>query len=164
MSLYNITVLGLDDGTFYPLHISAIVCMTCSFFASIIVTVTSFKTHNKNFYAWSRSERFVVYLALCEMSFNFIHMFDHVTMLMEKDHVHPLELCQFYAFLMVLLMTTKNLILVIIAINAFLLIRFQNQMEFGVKDWGLYVFVLGGPAVICTIALSLKQFGPAGAL
>ncbi|XP_062600697.1 uncharacterized protein LOC134262335 [Saccostrea cucullata] len=163
MSLYNVTLLGLDDGTFYPLHVSAIVCMSCSLLASIVVTALSFKTHKKGFYLWPRSERFVVYLALCEASFNFIHMFDHVTMITERDHVHPLELCQFYAFLMVLLVTTKNLVLVIIAINGFLLIRFQRQMEFGTRDWRLFAVTLGIPSFYCSVALSFQQLGPAGA-
>lgn len=163
MSMYNVTLLGWDDGTFFPLHITAIVCISCSFIASIVVTVLSFKTHKKRFYTWSRSERFVIYLAICEMSFNFVHMFDHVTMVIEKDHVHPLELCQFYAFLMVLLVTTKNLILVVVALNAFLLIRFQCQMDFGIRDWRLCVYVMAFPIIVCTVAVSLQLFGPAGA-
>lgn len=164
MSMYNVTLLGWDDGTFFPLHITAIVCISCSFIASIVVTVLSFKTHKKRFYTWPRSERFVVYLAICEMSFSFVHMFDHVTMVIEKDHVHPLELCQFYAFLMVFLLSIKNFILIVIALNAFLLIRFRRQMDFGIRDWRLCVYVMAFPIIVCTISVSLQYFGPAGAL
>ena len=163
-SMYNVTLLGWDDGTFYPLHITAIVCMSCSFLASVVVTMASFKTPKKGFYSWSRSERFVVYLAVSEMGFNFVHMFDHVTMVIEEDHVRPLELCQFYAFLIVLLVTIKNWILVTISLNAFLLMRFHHQMEFGARDWRLFAVVVGFPLLICTAALSSQQLGPAGAL
>lgn len=164
MSMYNVTLVGWDDGTFFPLHITAIVCISCGFIASIVVTVMSFKSHKKRFYTWSRSERFVVYLAICEMSFNFIHMFDHVTMVIEKDHVHPLELCQLYAFFIVLLLSIKNFILIVIALNAFLLMRFKCQMDFGSKDWRLFVYVMAFPIIVCTVAASLQTYGPAGAL
>nr|XP_022335895.1 uncharacterized protein LOC111132386 [Crassostrea virginica] len=143
-SMYNTTLLGWNDGTFYPLHIIAIVCMLCSFIASVVVIMTSFKTHKNRFFSWSISDRFVIYLAVCEMGFNFVHMFDHVTMVITKDHVRPLELCQFYAFVIVLLVSTKNLILVTIALNAFLLMRFRHQMEFGSRDWRMFAGASGG--------------------
>ena len=163
-SMYNTTLLGWNDGTFYPLHIIAIVCMLCSFIASVVVIMTSFKTHKNRFFSWSLSGRFVIYLAVCEMGFNFVHMFDHVTMVITKDHVRPLELCQFYAFVIVLLVSTKNLILVTIALNAFLLMRFRHQMEFGSRDWRMFAGVLVLPLVNCIVALSSQQLGPTGAL
>ena len=163
-SMYNTTLLGWEDGTFYPLHIIAIVCILCSLIASVVVIITSFKTHKKRFFSWSLSDRFVVYLAVCEMGFNFVHMFDHVTMVITTDHVRPLELCQFYAFLMVVLVFTKNLLLVTIALNAFLLMCFRHQMEFGSRDWRLIAGVLVLPLANGILALSSEQLGPAGAL
>ena len=165
MSGYDSEVIGLNDGFFYPIHVTGIVTLVTSLICAITVIVLSFKVHRtKSFYLWPKSERFIVYLSFCEAMFNFIHIFDHVQMAVTRTHVFPPALCRLYAFLMVEFLAAKNYLLVFIAVNAFILIRFHVHLNLGRKDWRLMAAIFGLPLISNAICLSYGLLGPTGAL
>lgn len=64
---YDLPVYGLENGQFYSIHIPAITCIILSFISVVAILVASFRLQSiKTFFSWTKSERFVVYLALCD--------------------------------------------------------------------------------------------------
>lgn len=162
---YAIPVYGLSNGTFYYIHIPAMICIASSFICAVIAIVLSFKRQNYHrfFTHWTKSERFIVYLALCDGLFNVSHFTDHMHIAVAKNHVYPLELCEFYGFTLALFITAQNLMVNIVAINAFMLIFFNKNLDFGCRDWRLLAWTFGAPFVGATIAGIAGQLGPNGA-
>jgi len=163
---YDLPVYGLDNGTFYAIHIPAITCIVTSFTCAIIAIVLSFRKrpYHTFFSKWSKSERFVVYLAICDGLFNVAHFTDHLHIVIVKDHVYPKELCEFYGFTLAEFITSQNLMVNIVAINAFMLIYFNKHLNFGRWDWRLIAWTFGAPFVGATIAGILGQLGTNGSL
>ncbi|XP_033733594.1 uncharacterized protein LOC117322764 [Pecten maximus] len=161
---YDLDVYGLDNGQFYLIHIPAMTCIALSFISAVLVLTFSFKSQNiKTFFSWTKSERFVVYLALCDGLFNICHTLDHGHIVLTRNHVYPLALCQFYAFMLAEFITAQNLLVNIAAINAFVLIFFRKHISFGKYDWKLLLWTFGIPCICATAAGIAGQLGPNGA-
>ena len=162
---YDLPVYGLDNGTFYAIHIPAITCIVTSFTCAIIAIVLSFrKRPYRTFFGWSKSERFVVYLAICDGLFNLAHFTDHLHIVIVRGHVYPKALCEFYGFTLAEFVTSQNLMVNIIAINAFMLIYFGRKLQFGHWDHRLIIWIFGAPFVGATLAGIFGKLGPNGSL
>lgn len=161
---YDLPVYGLDNGSFYYIHIPALVCIFCSFFCVITVMTLSFrrKSYKAFFTSWTKSERFIVYLALCDGGYNMFHSVDHLHYLISKDHVRPKQLCQFYGFTLAECIMSQNLMVNIVAINAFMLMYYEKNLDFGKRDWKLLAWTFGVPFIGATIAGIFGQLGPNG--
>lgn len=160
---HDLPVYGLANGSFYYIHIPALFCIFSSLCCAIIVLTLSFRhRHYKTFFTWTKSERFVVYLAICDGFFNLFHSVDHLHYVIAKDHVRPKELCEFYGFTLAEFITAQNLIVNIVAINAFMLMYFHRNIDFGKRDWRLLAWTFGVPFVGATTAAVTGQFGPGG--
>jgi hypothetical protein len=159
------TVSGLENGQFLVIHIPALTCIFLSFISAITVIAISFKKKSyKTFFSWSKSERFVVYMALCDCLFNMAHTIDHLHIVITKDHPHPREICIYYGFMLAVFITAQTLMVNIVAINAFMLIFFHRQINFGKYEWRLLTYIFGVPAVGGIIGIALGQMGPNGSL
>ncbi|OWF36020.1 hypothetical protein KP79_PYT26058 [Mizuhopecten yessoensis] len=164
LSGYDLDVYGLDNGQFYLIHIPAMTCIALSLVSAILVLTFSFKSQNiKTFFSWTKSERFVVYLALCDGLFNICHTLDHGHIVLTRNHVYPPALCQFYAFMLAEFITAQTLLVNIAAINAFVLIFFRKHIYFGKYDWKLLLWTFGLPGICSTVAGVAGQLGPNGA-
>jgi len=162
---YDLPVYGLKQGQFLAIHIPALVCIIFSLIAVIYVLVFTFKRKNfRTFFSWSKSERFVIYLAICDGSFNIWHLVDHLHILITKDHIHPSHLCTFYGFMLAEFILAQVLMVNIVSINAFVLIFFRKNIGFGKWDCRLLLWTFGFPFVAGIIALSLGAMGPNGTL
>ncbi|XP_052796549.1 uncharacterized protein LOC128228987 [Mya arenaria] len=162
---YDLPVYGTQNDTFYGIHIPALICIVTSFTCAIIAIVLSFrsKSHRTFFTGWLKSERFIVYLAVCDGLFNTAHFTDHLHIVIVRDHVYPRQLCEFYGFTLVEFITAQNLLVNVIAVNAFMLMYFDKNIYFGRYDWRLLTWTFGTPFVGATIAEALGQLGPNGA-
>ena len=87
---------------------------------------------------------------------------DHAHILATKNHVYPLSLCEFYGFMLAEFITAQNLMVNIVAINAFVLIYFEKHLNFGRQDWRLLTYTFGAPFVGASIAAIAGQLGPNG--
>jgi hypothetical protein len=160
---YDLPVYGLSNGSFYYIHIPALVCILCSFSCVIITLTFAFKHGNfRKFFTWSKSNRFVVYMAICDGGFNIIHSMDHIHYVVTKEHVRPKELCDLYGFLLVEFISSQILMSNVVAINALMIMVFKKQLIFGKCDWKLLTWTFGIPFVCASVAGAFKQFGPAG--
>ena len=160
---YDLPIEGLGNGQFYSLHISALSCIFVSLSCAVAVVITSFRLQSvRTFFSWAKSERFVVYLALCDGLFNVAHSLDHAHILISKTHVYPKQLCEFYGFVLVEFITAQTLMVNLVAINAFMLMYFSINIDFGKNDWKILLYAFGLPFVIATIAGSLGTLGPNG--
>ncbi|KAH3830645.1 hypothetical protein DPMN_103890 [Dreissena polymorpha] len=163
---YDIPLYGISDGTFYGIHIPAIICIVTSFTCAALTIVLSFrsKTYRTFFSRWSKNDRIVVYSAICDGLFNIAHFTDHMHIVIARSHVYPTGLCTFYAFTLAEFITAQILMMNIVAINAFVLVRWDKNINFGSRDWHLLLWTFGAPFVGATIAGGLGQFGPNGSL
>ena len=59
---------------------------------------------------------------------------DHLHIVIKKDHIYPKELCEFYGFMLAEFITAQNLMVNIVCINAFVLIYFRRNIDFGKGD------------------------------
>ena len=141
---YDIPVFGLDNGKFAYLHITALSCISISFTFTMFVFIVSFKSSRNKFFSKTKSERFVVYMAICDGLFNMAHSCDHLHIFITKDHVRPRGLCVFYAFI----------------IGGFI----WRDLSFGKYDWRLLVYTFGIPFIVYLVAAFLGKLGPTGAL
>ena len=161
---FDLPVVGLSNGLFHYVHVPALICMFTSFVCVMAILVTSFRFQSyRTFFSWNKSDRFVVYLAICDGMFNFSHSFDHAQMLITKHHVMPVQLCEFYAFMLIEFVTAQNLIVNVIALNVFLLMYFGININFGTYDWKLLLYAFGVPFVGGTITAALGLLGSNGA-
>lgn len=163
---YDLPVYGLDNGSFYYIHIPALFCISSSFICAVIAITLSFtrQSYRTFFTRWSKSERFIVYLAVCDGLFNVSHFADHMHIVIVKNHVYPKELCEFYGFNIALFITAQNLMVNIVALNAFMLMYFDKNLNFGRRDWILLLWTFGVPFIGATIVGILGQLGPNGTL
>jgi len=161
---YDLPVYGIANGSFYLIHIPAIICIVLSFICAVIAITISFRNKDyRSFYTkWSKGERLIVYLSACDGLFNFCHLFDHLHMAITRDHVMPQELCVFYAFNNTLFIVAQVLVVNVVAINAFLLMFFNKNIYFGTRDWRLLLWAFGLPLVGCSLSAGFSQFGPMG--
>lgn len=162
---YDLPVYGLDNGQFYYIHIPAMACIALSFFSAVAILIASFRMQSyRTFFSWTKSERFVVYLAICDGLFNIAHTVDHAHIAITRNHVYPRELCEFYGFMLAEFITAQNLMVNVVATNAFVLIFFRKSFEFGKYDWKLLLWTFGTPFLGATIAAIAGQLGPNGTL
>ncbi|XP_069118065.1 uncharacterized protein [Argopecten irradians] len=165
LSGYDLKVYGLDNGQFLSIHIPALSCIVISLICAVAVIVDAFRLQGvRSFFSWTKSERFVVYLAVCDGLFNIAHSMDHLHIVITRDHVHPVQLCEFYGFMLAEFITAQNLMVNVVAINAFVLIYYRKStVRFGRYDWRLLTWTFGVPFVGATIAGIADQLGPNGA-
>lgn len=162
---YDLPVYGLEEDNLLSIHAPALTCIFASLICAIIVLVTSFVHSSfRSFFTWTKPERFVVYLALCDALFNICHSFDHLHVVITQNHVYPLELCEFYAFMLAVFMTAQHLLVNVICINAFLLVVCRKDIDFGTGDWKLVGWVFGAPLVASVVATCAGVMGPNGVL
>ena len=173
---YDLPVLGLDNGTFYTIHVPALVCISLSLISVALTFIMSCKrTHAKKdtmansqnkiaFYKWSKGERFVVYLCICDGLFSIFHFVDHTYILATKYNVYPKALCRFYGFMLVEFIGAQIFMVNLIAINAFLLIFFRRNLDFGVYDYKLLIWTFGMPLVAGAVCVGTEALGPNGYL
>ncbi|XP_057309263.1 uncharacterized protein LOC130647428 [Hydractinia symbiolongicarpus] len=160
---YDLAIYGLDNGQFYAIHIPALTCIYLSLITAILVIYFSFKHQRiSTFFTWTKSERFVVYLAICDALFNICHSMDHLHIVIKKDHVYPKALCEFYGIMLAEFITAQNLMVNVVSINAFVLIYFGKKLEFGKYDWKLSLWVFGTPFLGSMVALTTGSMGPYG--
>ncbi|XP_062595460.1 uncharacterized protein LOC134256815 [Saccostrea cucullata] len=162
---YDVPVVGLGTASFYVIHSLALTCILTSLFSAISIIVASFCTRSARtfFKSWSKCERFVVYLAFCDGFFNLAHFMDHFHMAIVKDHVHPIELCEFYGFIVFMFISSQMFLVSLIAINAFALMKFGKNINFGKYDWKLLLLTYGFPFVECLAVTIAGEMGPTGA-
>ena len=162
---YDLPIYGLDNGLFYVLHIPAIALIVASFICTLVAIVVSFKRHSgRSFFSWTKSDRFVVYLAVCDGLFNLAHGSDHATVTITKNHVYPEQLCQFYAFITCIFMSAQNILVAIIAVNIFAMMYFHRKTTFGRFDWILLSVTFGLPLPAAIAVWCIGKFGPNGIL
>ncbi|XP_021341382.1 uncharacterized protein LOC110442214 [Mizuhopecten yessoensis] len=161
---YDLPVFGLDNGSFYALHILAITCIFLSLCSALFIIIASVKQHGlRTFFTWSKSERVVVYLAMCDACFNICHSLDHLHIILTQDHVKPASLCKFYSVNIVEFVFAQTLMVNAVAINVFVLIYFGKNIDFGKRDWRLLLWTFGTPFLIAMVLLLTGQLGPSGA-
>ncbi|XP_052278804.1 uncharacterized protein LOC127877179 [Dreissena polymorpha] len=161
---YDLALYGISDGTFYGIHIPAIICIATSFTCAVLAIVFSFRSKSyKTFFSrWSNKDRIVVYSAICDGLFNIAHITDHMQILIARSHVYPRGFCEFYAFILAEFITAQILMVNIVAITAFVLVRWDKHINFGTKDCRILLWTFGAPFVGATIAGGLGKFGPTG--
>ena len=162
---YDLPVYGLEQHQFLAIHIPALTCIILSLISALCVLVFSFKRKSyKTFFSWTKSERFVVYLAVCDGLFNISHSMDHLHILITRNHPYPSRLCEFYGFMLAEFITAQNLMVNVVSINAFVLIYYRKNLEFGIYDYRLLLWTFGFPFVAAMVALGLGTMGPNGTL
>ncbi|XP_048735729.1 uncharacterized protein LOC125651190 [Ostrea edulis] len=159
---YDLDVYGLDTGWFLFIHIPALCCIFLSLISASAVIIASFRNQTRSFFTWMRSERFVVYLSSCDALFNVTHSMDHLQMAITKEHVYPVQLCEFYSFFIGEFVSAQLLMTNVAAINAFGLIYLQKQFKLGRYDWKLLLYTFGVPFVMSMCAVNLGYYGPSG--
>ena len=161
---YDIPLYGIENGSFYFIHIPAIVCIVASFTSAVVSIVWSRRRNRLRsfFKSWTKSERFIVYMAVCDGLFNVTHFMDHMHILIAKDMVRPKELCQWYGFNIAVFITSQHLMVNLFAVNAFMLIYFDRNLNFGKCDWKLLAWIFGVPFVGALVAGVLDELGPNG--
>ncbi|XP_060560446.1 uncharacterized protein LOC132720335 [Ruditapes philippinarum] len=160
---YDLPVYGLSNGSFYRIHIPALTCISLSLCCVIIVMVLSYSHKNfRKFFSWAKRARFIIYFAICDGGFNIFHGLDHLHYLTTKDHIRPKILCEFYGFLLTEFITAQNLLVNVVAINAFIMMFFNKNLNFGRYDWKLLAWTFGLPFVAAIAAAFTGQLGPNG--
>ena len=161
---YDLPVYGIIEGTFTQMHVLAITSISISLVCVTLVMVLSFKENNKRpFYKWPKSERFVIYMVICDGMFNISHITEHILVLVSHDHVRPQALCKFYSTMSIIFVVGQTLLVNLVAVNCFVMIYFSKHMEFGKRDWRLVAWIFVLPFVITMALLAADQLGPTGA-
>ena len=161
---YDHPLLGLADGSFYHIHITALVCMTTSFICAVVSVVLAFRYwgHRRFFLKWSKGQRFVVYMAICDGLQNITHFFDHLQITLSRSMVQPRELCLFYAVFLITFSAAQMVMVNVMAVNAFMLLFYDRNLNYGKHDWKLLLWVFGGPFLCALVAAFADQLGPNG--
>ena len=153
---YDLPVKGLDNGFFYPIHISALIAISASFFCAVAVLIISFRKPSP-FFNRPKNERFVVYLAVCDGMFNVFHSMDHLQYLITLSHPRPAAVCAFYSYMMFTFVMSQMICVNVIAINAFFLMYFGKNLNFGKWDYRLLICMFGVPLSILTVSAILGK-------
>ena len=164
---YDLPLLGLGSGFFDQLHITVLSCIALSSTSAIAVLYMSFKRgqhNNVGFFQWREINRFVVYMAICDLSFNIMHSMDHLHVFITREHAKPKELCQLYAFMLIEFIGGQVLMVNLVAVNMFLLIYFNKKIGLGRCDWKLLSWMFGYPFVVNIVALCTDTLGPNSSL
>ena len=160
---YDLPVHGLDNGLFYFLHVPAVVCITISFLCATTTLILSIRRHHGlPFFQWTKCDRFIVYLAICDGCFNLPHGADHLHVVISRNHVYPETLCHFYGFMTAVFATSQNILVGIIAFNIFAMMYFQKKLNFGSYDCILLLVTYGFPAAGGIVAWCFEVLGPNG--
>lgn len=159
-----VLVVGLGTPNFYRIHYLAIVCLLCSLFSVIAVLVVSIRSKRIcSFHqSWSKCERFAVYMAICDGFYSVVHLMDHTQVVITKSHVHPIELCEAYGFIIFMFVSAQMVLTSLIAINAFVLMKFGKNVDLGLYDWKLLVVTYGLPFLECLVITLTGEMGPTG--
>ena len=163
-SSYDLPLYGINNGQFYYIHIPASYLYIPQFIFSYIRFNCFFQSTKYHNILWTKSERFFVYLAICDALFNVCHSMDHLHIVISKNHVYPKGLCAFYGFMLAEFITAQNLMANIVSINAFVLIYFRKNIDFWKWDWKLLLWTFGLPFMGAIIAGSADTLGPNGTL
>ena len=161
---YDLPLHNIDNGLlFYALHVPAVVCISISFICVIITLVLCLRRHQgRPFFQWTKCDRLIVYLAICDGCFNLPHGADHLHVTISRNHPYPEALCHFYAFTTAVFATSQNILVGIIAVNIFAMMYFQKKIGFGRYDWILLLVTYGLPAAGGVAAWGLGVLGPNG--
>ena len=160
---YDLPLFGIEEGYFYQLHIPTIACISISFICASISFIISFRRHrSRSFFSWTKCDRFIVYLAICDALFNLAHGTDHTLVVVGMDHVRPRVLCELLSFVTSVFCMAQNILVGIIAINIFIMICYGKNIRFGRCDWKLTLGTLGIPTVGACVAWCLGHLGPNG--
>ncbi|XP_069117976.1 uncharacterized protein [Argopecten irradians] len=161
---YDEPPLGLDTGQFYTIHVAALLSMTMSFVcASIVIGYSLRDRKSKSFFERTKSERFVVYMGICDATFNVIHAAEHIQMVVTRNHVHPIQICRLHALMSMELGFAQVFLVLFIAVNIFTLMFLHKNISFGKYDWKLLLTVVLCPFLIGVSSLLANIIGPNGA-
>ena len=158
----SLPVMGLPGNMFYVIHFTAIVSLTTSVLFSAGVLTYVGLTKKVPFFKQTIGERLTVYLAFCDLVFSNSHILDHGYMLAILDHV-PDDVCIFFAFMLVWTLNAQALLVVLIAILAFVMVVRGKRIKFGRYDWKLLVYAFGVPLVPAASFSIARWLGPSGA-
>ncbi|XP_033759098.1 uncharacterized protein LOC117341350 [Pecten maximus] len=160
---YDLELVGINDGSFVLMHSLAITCLGLSMLSALCVIVASTQDRGlRGFFSWTKSERFVFYMACTEITLGLTHTFDHSQILITRDHVRPEELCQFFAFVLYTFVCAQLLTVNMIAITVFRIIYLHHNVEYGRNDWKLFLLIFGLPISSAAVYASTGQFGTNG--
>lgn len=120
------------------------------------------RRHIGSFWKWNVGERFVLYIAISDISFGISHIFDHAYMFHTSDHPPDL-LCSLFAFLLHEFSLAQWFVVVISAISACSLVVFGKKFSLGRWDWRLLVFAFLVPCVVGTFGIKYRLLGASGA-
>ncbi|WAR16845.1 hypothetical protein MAR_031439 [Mya arenaria] len=159
---YDVPLVGLDNGMFYFIQIPAVVCLVMSFICALSTIISSFWSHPAGeFYArWTRGERLVVYMSICDLLSSISLLVNHLQVLITKMHARPKGLCAFFGVITTEFMLAQILMVNVVAINIFAMMFFNTKISFGKFDSGILVWSFGVPFIGALIAALLEQFGP----
>ncbi|XP_052067164.1 uncharacterized protein LOC127706548 [Mytilus californianus] len=128
----------------------------------VIVLALSFRTSNHRFFSRTKSERLVVYMAICDGLFNLTHSLEHLQIYITKNHVQPRELCMFYSFVIGEFISAQMFMVNAVSINAFSMIYLRKDIHLGKYDWKLLLYTFGIPFVVHLVSAFLGKLGPTG--
>ncbi|XP_021358188.1 uncharacterized protein LOC110453526 isoform X2 [Mizuhopecten yessoensis] len=159
-SAYDLELFGINDGSFVLLHSLAITCLGLSILSALCVIVASTMDRGlKGIFSWTKSERFVFYLACTETILGITHLLDHSQILITRDHVRPAVLCQAYGFVLYTFVFAELFTVNIIAVTIFFIIYLRKKVEYGSRDWKVFLWIFGLPFTSAVVLASMGQFG-----
>ncbi|WAR16442.1 hypothetical protein MAR_031036, partial [Mya arenaria] len=146
---YDIPLYGLDNGMFYYVHVTSIVCLTVSLICALSTITSSFWSHlaGEFYTGWTKGERLAVYLSICDFFLNISLLMNHLPILITKTHTSPKELCSFFGFIMTEFMLAQILMVNVVAINIFTTMFFGTNYSFGKFDSGILLWSFGVPFI-----------------
>ncbi|XP_076116751.1 adenosine receptor A3-like [Mytilus galloprovincialis] len=159
---YDLPLFGLENHHFASLHLTALSCISISLTFSVIVLTLSFRNSNHRFVCWTKSERLVVYMAICDGVFNLTHSLEHLQIYITKDHVRPRELCMFYSFVIGEFISAQMFMVNAVSINVFSMIYLGKDIHLGKYDWKLLLYTFGIPFVVHLVSAFLGKLGSTG--
>ena len=122
----------------------------------------STKYKRTSFWKWNIGERFVVYLAICDLLFSISHTMDHAYMLAIEDNP-PDIICTLFGFCVIEFILAQWLIVIFSAVSASSLVVFRKKLYLGRWDWRLLTCAFGGPGALGVFTAYFGLIGPSGA-
>lgn len=83
-------------------------------------------------------------------------------MVVVKDYVYLIELCEYYGFIVFMFIFVQMLFVLLIVINVFVLMKFGKNLDFGKYDWKLLLLIFGFFFVECFIVIVVGKIGLMG--
>ncbi|XP_060067600.1 uncharacterized protein LOC132547814 [Ylistrum balloti] len=162
-SEFDIELVGTDSWSFRLLHSLAITCLGLSIFSALYVIIASSMDRGlRQFFTWTKSDRFVFYMACTEIVLDITHLLDHSQILITRDHVRPEMLCKAYGFIINSLVLTQILTVNVIAVTVFHVICRHKDIDNGSSDWKMFLWIFGMPLTSSVVFAALGQFGTNG--